>query len=217
MLTLKQKRPVLETLPENGEMRLKGRMTEQQFVAWAEQQEDLRAEWVDGEVIITSPASVEHEQLLIWLFNVLHPFVEQQNLGVILGSNVTVRLASQKRRRIPDLLFVSNARQDLVKENHVEGPPDLIIEVVSPDSQTRDRRKKHREYEKGGVREYWILDPLSQRMEAYALKRGAYVELEPKGGAIHSLLLAGFYLRTAWLWRRPLPKVLTIQKELVIR
>jgi Uma2 family endonuclease len=217
MLTLNQKRPAIDTLPENGEMRLKRRMTEQQFVAWAEKQEDLRAEWVDGEVIIMSPASVEHEQLLIWLFNILHPFVEHHDLGVILGSQVTVRLASQKRRRIPDLMFVSKSRQDLIKQAHVEGPPDLIIEVVSPDSQTRDRRKKYREYEKGGVGEYWILDPLSQRMEAYTLEDGAFVELEPKKGVIHSVLLDGFYLRSAWLWRRPLPKVLTIQKELGIR
>jgi Uma2 family endonuclease len=217
MQTLNQTRPALATLPENGEMRLKRRMTEQQFVAWAGRQEDLRAEWVDGEVIIMSPASVEHEQLLIWLFNVLHPFVEHHDLGVILGSNVTVRLASQKRRRIPDLLFVSTSRQGLIKQNHVEGPPDLIIEVVSPDSQTRDRRKKHSEYEKGGVREYWILDPLSQRMEAYTLEGGEFVALESKKGVIRSALLDGFYLRSAWLWRRPLPKVVEIQKELGIR
>jgi Uma2 family endonuclease len=217
MLTLNHKHPALASLPENGEMRLKQRMTERQFVAWAQRQEDLRAEWVDGEVIIMSPASVEHEQLLIWLFNVLHPFVEHHDLGVILGSQVTVRLASQKRRRIPDLLFVSKSRLELVKKNHVEGAPDLIIEVVSPDSQTRDRRKKHREYEKAAVREYWILDPLSQRLEAYALTRGEFVELEPRNGELHSALLDGFYLRPAWLWRKPLPKVLTIQKELGLR
>lgn len=212
MLTLNRKMPAV--VAANGEMRLKRRMTEQQFVDWAEGKEDLRAEWVDGEVIIMSPASVEHDQLLIWLFNILHPFVEHHELGMVVGPNVTVRLATQKRRRIPDVLFVSKTRTHLVKENHIEGAPDLVMEVISPESQTRDRRKKYLEYEKGGVREYWILDPLSQRMEAYGLKRGKFVELEQNDKTIASALLPGFYLRSAWLWRRPMPKVLTIQKEL---
>jgi hypothetical protein len=54
-------------------------------------------------------------------------------------------------------------------------------------------------------------------MEAYTLKRGKYAELEPKDGVIRSALLPGFHLRSAWLWRRPLPKVLAIQRELGIR
>jgi Uma2 family endonuclease len=198
----------------NGVAAPKQFMTEEEFVEWTNSTENIRAEWVDGEVLVLSPNSVEHDVLLIWLFNLLVPFVERHNAGTILGPNVTARLGAQKRRRIPDLLFVARTRQSLIKQNHVEGAPDLIIEIVSPESQSRDRRSKYSEYEKAGVREYWILDPLSRQMEAHVLKRGKYKEIEPEQDILRSVLLPGFFLNSSWLWRKPLPKVLTIQKEL---
>jgi Uma2 family endonuclease len=196
----------------NGKILPKRYMTEEEFVAWVDS--DTRAEWVDGKVVVMSPSSVEQDDLNGWLLNLLRPLVEQRDLGRVLGPNVTARFASQRRRRIPDILFVSRARLNLVQKNHIEGAPDLIIEIVAPDSQTRDRREKYAEYEKAGVREYWILDPLSEQLEAYALKRGKYVEIELAEEILRSSVIPGFYLRSAWLWRKPLPKVITIQREL---
>lgn len=213
MLTITRKRAKPAQLPTRS-IPPKRFMTEDEFVEWTSSNDDIRAEWVDGEVIILSPNSVEHDDLLIWLFNLLRPLVEHHNAGAILGPNVTARFALQKRRRIPDALFVSKSRMHLIKKNHVEGAPDLVIEIVSPESQSRDRRRKYFEYEKAGVREYWILDPLSQQMEAYSLKRGKYVEIAPEKDIWRSTVLTGFYLKSSWLWRKPLPKVLTIQKEL---
>lgn len=196
----------------NGKILPKRYMTEEEFVAWVDS--DTRAEWVDGKVVVMSPSSVEQDDLNGWLLNLLRPLVEQRDLGRVLGPNVTARFASQRRRRIPDILFVSRSRLNLVQKNHVEGAPDLIIEIVAPDSQTRDRREKYAEYEKAGVREYWILDPLSEQLEAYALKRGKYVEIEPEDDVLRSSVIQGFYLRSAWLRRKPLPKVIAIQKEM---
>jgi len=198
----------------NGKVLPKRYMSEAEFVAWCDS--DTRAEWVDGKVVVMSPSSVEQDDLNGWLLSLLRPFVEHRDLGRVLGPNVTARFASQRRRRVPDILFVGRPRLHLLTENHVEGAPDLIIEIVAPESQTRDRREKYVEYEKAGVREYWILDPLSQQLEGYALKRGKYVEIEPEKDLMRSTVLSGFYLRPSWLWRKPLPKVLTVQKELGI-
>jgi Uma2 family endonuclease len=213
MLTVKNKSQ--QTInPWNGKPLPKLQMTEEEFVAWCDS--DTRAEWVDGKVVIMSPSSVEQDDLNTWLLSILRHFLEHHDLGRVFGPNVTARLATQKRRRIPDLFVVLKARLQHVMENHLEGAPDLIIEIVAPESQTRDRREKYFEYEKAGVREYWILDPLSQQLEAYALKRGKYVEIEPEKDIWRSTVLSGFYLKSSWLWRIPLPKLATIEKELSV-
>jgi Uma2 family endonuclease len=198
------------------------RMTEEEFVAWAD--EDTRAEWVDGEVIIMSPANLEHCGLNAWLTTLMVAFVEEHGSGVVLP-DATVRLARQRRRRVPDIWFLAEGRRHLLRENHVEGPPDLVIEIVSPDSQSRDWREKYLEYEAAGVREYWVVDPMSRHVEAYALEpapsaeaAGAtpsqYRRLEEREGIIASTVVPGFRLRTAWLWPQTRPKALAALEEM---
>lgn len=217
MLTIGQKRAKPDAAPET-EAPPKFRMTESEFVTWAQAGEAVRAEWESGSVITMAPVSDAEDDLNNWLSNVLRPFVEHHDLGVVKGPQFMVRFGAQRRRRMPDLMFVSKARQGLIRKNHIEGAPDVAFEIVSADSQTRDRRKKFLEYEKAGVREYWMIDPLSEQVEAYALQRGKYVQIEESAaGMIRSVVLRGFFLRTEWLWRRPLPKVIPVQKELGLR
>lgn len=187
-------------------------MSEDQFLDWCDS--DTWAEWVDGELIVMSPVSIEHATLATFLVRLLGDFVEARDLGTTHQEPFQVRLPEQRRRRSPDLFFVAAARRKLIQKHHVEGAPDLIVEIVSPESQARDWREKYLEYEAAGVREYWVIDPSSQRMEAYALtsKRG-YVRLDEKDGRIASKVLSGLYIRPAWLWRTPLPKVRTILAE----
>jgi len=199
-----------------------GKMTEEEFVTWCD--EDTRAEWVDGEVVVIPPLSVDHGDLRTWLLAVLGIFVEETDLGEVLP-DVHVRLATQRTRRVPDIWFISNQRRDLLRHAHLEGPPDLIIEIVSPDSESRDWREKYLEYQAAGVREYWVIDPMSQHAEAYALPASGsaettatvaseYRRLEEKEGIIESTVLPGFRLRTAWLWPETRPKVLAALREL---
>jgi len=70
--------------------------------------------------------------------------------------------------------------------------------------------------ERAEIPEYWIIDPNSERVEAYRLSAGGYDRIEESGGAIASSVLAGFYLRTAWLWRETRPKVRDVRRELGI-
>lgn len=189
------------------------RMTEEAFVAWCD--EDIRAEWVDGEVIMPSPANLKHVDLAGFLNLILRMFVTSRGLGVVYGPELQVRFAALRRRRVPDLLFVATERADILKTTEVDGAPDLIIEIVSPDSLARDWREKYLEYETAGVREYWVVDPMSQRVEVYALGAdGRYTLSEEKDGAIPSTVLAGFFLKPTWLWQEPLPNPLDILREL---
>ncbi len=189
------------------------RMTEEQFLAWCD--EDVRAEWVDGEVIVMSPANSDHIDLNLWLGAVLRGLVEHHDLGRVFTTELLVRFAKQRRRRMPDLLFVAKARLDIIKKAHIEGAPDLIMEIVSPDSGSRDWRVKYLEYELAGVREYWIIDPMSQGIEAYALdEHHAYRRIEPSEDRIASVVLPGFFIRPARLWGERRIGILAALREL---
>jgi len=191
-------------------------MSEQEFVDWADS--TTLAEWVDGEVIVMSPITSRHDDVQWWLRTLLSLFVESADLGVVKGPEFMVRLSKPPQRRIPDLLFVSKARQKLILPTYLDGAPELIMEVVSPESVGRDWREKYLDYERGGVREYWIIDPTSQRMEAYALSRAKkYQPLVERDDRIRSAVLKGFYLRRQWLFAERLPKVAAALQELGIR
>jgi Uma2 family endonuclease len=191
-------------------------MTEEEFVKWYD--EDVKAEWVDGEVIIMSPVSGAHDDTQWWIRNLLQFYVDRRDLGLVRGPEFMIRLAKQRRRRVPDIIFVSKQRLDSVKECHVEGPPDLSIEIVSPDSESRDWREKYLEYEAAGVREYWVIDPMSQHIEAYALGADQkYVQIEEKDDKITSVLLPGWYVRPNWLFGEKRADVMAALGELGIR
>jgi len=188
----------------NGVVRPAGPITEDEFVAWCD--EDVKAEWVDGEVLIMSPSSYRHVELVDWLVTIMGTYASAHDLGRIRGPEFMVRFGARRRRRVPDLLFIAKDRLDLLRPNHLEGAPDLAIEIVSPDSQSRDRRDKYRDYEAAGVREYWIIDPMSEDLEVHVLDaEGHYRALRVEGGRVASTVLTGFSLQVEWLWQSPLP------------
>ena len=95
-------------------------MTEDEFVVWCREHDDILAEWADGEIIIMSPASREHNNLNGWILSALRVFVEHHGLGEVFGPEYQVRLAGQKRRRVPDVFFLSTARLGLAEANHLD-------------------------------------------------------------------------------------------------
>jgi Uma2 family endonuclease len=189
------------------------RMTEQQFIDWCD--EDTRAEWLDREVVMMAPVSDEHDSIYGYLYVLLWTFVLEHRLGRVLSDPFQVRLAKQRRRRAPDIMFVATANLDRIKRINVEGPPDLIIEIISPDSQSRDRREKFQEYEAAGVREYWIVDPLSKTVEFYGLgKSNRYALIVERDGKLRSRVLPRFYIKPKWLWQPERPDPAAILREL---
>jgi len=194
-------------------------MTEEEFVAWCD--EDIKAEYVDGEVIVYTPVSRRHDDLTWFLGTLLKLFVEKNELGSVHGPELQVRLRAGIRR-VPDLLFIAKEHGDILKDAHVEGAPDLVIEIVSPDSEERDWREKYWEYGQAGVKEYWVIDPYSQTMAMYRLgEERRYHRVELKEGIYRSevvgkLRMHGFWLRPEWLWQEPLPNVLEIAQKLGI-
>jgi len=189
-------------------------MSEQAFVEWAMQSSEVRAEWVDGKVITMPPVELSHSRIVHFTTLLVGVFVQERELGEVHGEQYQVRFTQLRRRRMPDLMFISNTNLRHLERMQFDGAPDLIVEVVSNDSQTRDRREKFLEYQQMGVREYWIIDPLVKGVEFYSLKRKAYVAMEPVDARINSVVLPGLFIRPEWFWQLRPPKVLGLLKQM---
>ena len=189
-------------------------MSYEEFLDWCD--EDTLAEWVDGEVIMASPASLAHQTLVGFLLKILDTYAEQRDLGQVIAAPFQMKTGPELPGREPDLLFIARENVGRLKGVYLDGPADLAIEVVSPASRLRDRGEKLAEYEMGGVREYWIIDPGERRADFYVLAAdGRYERRRAGEDGIHpSEVVTGFRLREAWLWQQPLPKALSALKEL---
>ena len=189
------------------------KMTYEEFLAWAG--DDVRAEWVDGEVILLSPASKKHQNLAGFLAALLRFFVEVNQSGVMLSAPFQVKLGSKLPGREPDILFIAREHLDRLKDTYLDGAADLVVEIISPESRARDRGDKFYEYEQAGVREYWLIDPVRRQAEFYRLGDDGIYQLVPVGadGIFRSAVLDGLQLQVDWLWQEPLPTLLTVLKE----
>jgi Uma2 family endonuclease len=173
---------------------------------------DCHAEWVDGEVVKLSPASNRHQDLSDFLTAIMRFFVETYNLGVVRSAPFQMRLP--KAAREPDLLFISSQYLDRLKSTYLEGAADVVVEIISPESQSRDRGDKFYEYEQAGVREYWLIDPIRKQAEFYQLKNDIY-QLATLGedNLFRSIAIEGLWLKVDWLWQEPLPLLMSVLKE----
>jgi Uma2 family endonuclease len=180
------------------------RVSYEEFLAWAD--EDTLAEWVDGEVIVTSPSSYRHQDLVRFLLGVMGGFVETFQLGVVQSAPFQMKL--EKSGREPDLLFLAEAHRGRLRTTYLDGPADLVVEILSPESVGRDRGEKFYEYEAAGLPEYWLVDPQVKRAEFYQLDPAGQYQLIPlEEGVYRARQIPGFWLKTDWLWQSPLPLI----------
>ena len=117
--------------------------------------------------------------------------------------------------REPDVLFIAAENFSRLKQNHLEGPADLVVEIISPDDPHRDRVDKFSEYQRGGVREYWLIDPDQKRADFHLPGAEGLFEPVPSDadGIYRSTVLKGLWLRVDWLWQEPLPPLMSVLKE----
>jgi Uma2 family endonuclease len=175
------------------------RMTSEEFFRYAP--EDQKAELIDGVMIVHSPPLVIHEKLQGFLYTLLRTYVEESDLGEVLGSRTPVELEAEQTYE-PDILFVARERADIVETKGVFGAPDLVIEILSAGTVHHDRGSKFRAYERAGVRELWLIDPYGPAgTEFYQLQGKRFVPVMPDSdGILRSAAVPGFWIDVAWLW-----------------
>lgn len=179
------------------------RMTYEEFLLW--DGENQHVEWVDGEVVLMPPISGQHNDVGTYLIRLLGEFVEHFPVGVIRTDPFQMKTGPDLPGRAPDILFVANRNLRRLHRLYMEGPADLVIEIISPGSRTIDRVHKFREYERGGVREYWLIDPEGRRIEFYRRGRDGLFRAVPVGqdGVFRSTAMKGLWIKVDWLWATP--------------
>ncbi|MBI4558094.1 MAG: Uma2 family endonuclease [Candidatus Hydrogenedentes bacterium] len=187
--------------------------TAEAFIEWLD--DTTRAEWVKGEVTILSPVSKPHQEMVLFLGTLIKHFAEYHDLGLVMIAPFPVKLPRSISVREPDVLFLTSEHVGQALQTAVDGPVDLAIEIISPDSRARDHGEKYYEYEQDGVREYWLIDPQRKKAEFFRLGAdGTYDPVVPSSdGIFRSDVLDGFWLNVNWLWQEPLPQVLDILRE----
>jgi Uma2 family endonuclease len=112
-----------------------------------------------------------------------------------------IRFRNADRGREPDLVFFGTERNSQLRRWFIESPVDLVVEVVSPESVRRERAIKLLEYEREGIHEYWLFDPLTRAPEFYRLGAdGRYQIVYPVDGIYTSEAVPGFQLDIAELF-----------------
>ncbi|PWK73816.1 Uma2 family endonuclease [Mucilaginibacter oryzae] len=126
--------------------------------------------------LITSPSPLSiHQQVLYALSEIIVLYnIKHGRQGQWLYAPMDVKFDDGNVVQ-PDILYIAEDRKKELIKHRIEGAPDLIIEILSPSNAYYDLRQKKDVYEKYGVKEYIIIDPIQQNADLYALKSGVYV------------------------------------------
>ena len=179
-------------------------LTAEDFFAWLDP--ERFADLIDGEIFVHSAVSIRHADLLNFLDGILRAYVDRRGLGFLYREAVAVRLSS-RNVFLPDLAFYRAGRRRQIRETHVEGAPDFVVEVLSPRTADRDVGPKFAEYEQHGVEEYWVLDPATLAHRFYRRQGELLVEYAAGEARIDSRAVTGFFVRREWLDPDNLPSI----------
>ena len=157
-----------------------------------------RTEIVDGELVMSPVPSLRHQRISSQLCVEIRPFVAGRQLGEFFCNPLHIVLAEHVHYE-PDLCFISKARLPKGNVPKFDGPPDLVIEVIPESNRDHDIVTKFRDYERCGVREYWLVDPDKDQIEVWFLDRARYVSLGKfgPGQPVVTRLLEGLNLDPA--------------------
>jgi Uma2 family endonuclease len=125
-----------------------------------------RYEIIGGELLMSPSPTSYHQIISFNLALKLRHYVDDHKLGRVLYAPLDVVLSMRDVVQ-PDLMYISSERMDIIADNNIVEAPDLVIEITSEGTQTIDRTRKKSLYEKYGVREYWIVDPIEKTVEQF--------------------------------------------------
>lgn len=169
------------------------------YATWPE---DERWELVDGVAMAMAAPSAAHQRVLLKLSRSLADFLDDKPCEVFLAPfDVLIPDGDEADDDIdtvvqPDIMVFCDERK--VLDKYARGAPELVVEILSPSTSKWDQNDKFRRYERAGVREYWVIDPLGKWINVYSLgengrfgKGDLYEPLTPRG-PVPSRLLEGF-------------------------
>jgi Uma2 family endonuclease len=164
---------------------------------WAEIDENIKAEFIMGEIVYHSPIYGRHWIASSNLTRRLLPYVYDNQLGKVAYEKVMVRLTRNDYE--PDICFWHKEQTlDFGQKQSAFPPPDFIVEILSDSTKDRDYGIKMTDYALHGVAEYWIVDTDNQTVEQYLLEKSHYqLAQKLKSGTLESEVIKGFQINVA--------------------
>lgn len=149
-------------------------------------------EFIQGEVIMHSPALHRHLLATKRLMGLMDAYVRIKQVGLVHMEKAMTTFPRNDYE--PDIIFFGEAKAGQVTADTLRFPiPDLIVEVLSPSTEIRDRGIKFEDYSFHGVGEYWIVDPVTETVELYSLAGQSYPPVSAQaGGMLSSDVIPGF-------------------------
>lgn len=160
---------------------------------WALPESLLHIEYINGEILMAPTPTVAHQSVLRNVFRALDQFVQRTAMGSIFFSPLDVVLPSGDVVQ-PDAFFLTSEEAERASsEKRVHAAPPFVVEILSPGSIKHDTLTKRSLYERNGVREYWIVDPVTKTVAQMVLREGHYELTEfSEGDTVRSAVLEGF-------------------------
>jgi Uma2 family endonuclease len=150
--------------------------------------EGTLAQLINNQIVMSPAPSDKHQKLLGEIYVQLHQFVKQNKLGETRLAPYDVYL-NRRNAYQPDIVFIANENLHKIKDNGLHGAPDLVIEILSPSTWRIDKEDKKDEYERSGVKEYWMVDPADKTTEGFHLVNNEFQPLPSEPGRLSLQLL----------------------------
>ena len=159
--------------------------------------DEPRCELLYGRFYLSASPLAVHQIIVGQLFRLFADVADRTD-AVAMVAPMDVHLVDHSVVQ-PDVIFISKQRRDFI-ENWVEGPPDLLVEVLSPGTASRDRVYKLNLYREHGVGEYWVVDPKQRRISFLVREDEDFVERTPDGSNYRSVAVPEIELDMDALW-----------------
>ncbi len=161
-----------------------------------------RYEILDGDLYVSPSPQTDHQRVIARFFRLLSNHVDRHELGEVFIAPYDVLLGEHDIVE-PDIIFVSKAKLGIVKKEHIEGIPDLLIEIVSPSRPEYDLRDKRNQYARCGVPWYWIVNPQERWVKELQLSGAAYQETAHCAGddVFEPKLFPGLRIELSRIWK----------------
>lgn len=162
---------------------------------------DVKAEFIQGEVVVHSPACNKHLDVTKWVLNLLSTYVDLHDLGTVKAEKALIKLTRNSFE--PDICFFGKSKASAFTDETLYFPaPDFIIEVLSESTEKTDRGLKMEDYALHGVKEYWLVDADKEIVEQYFLNKGSFV-LQPRyNKPLASLVVTGFHITSGSVFNK---------------
>ena len=171
-------------------------------------------ELVNGILVEKMAAHLDHEWSIAWLYHVLGVVAGKLQLGIVIGARTAVEI-SEFGGRLPDILFVREARRAIVQQKAVYGAPDLVIEFRSPGDRPSDIIALETDYRQIGVPEIVFVDRRKGVIRLLQKRASGYEETVVTAGPFAFETLPEIYLDAAWLLGDARPEPFDLITELV--